>query len=62
VAPTPAPSCPPAYAKDFIFVPGVPLSLPAPGQSLLLPNGDEFVALVEFPGAGEIQFRFVRVK
>ena len=59
---TPTPGCPPAYAKDFVFVPGVPLSLPPVGQSLLLPNGDEFVAFVPFAGVGEVEFRFVRVK
>lgn len=62
--PTPAPtgSCPPAYTREFVFAPGIPLNAPVPGESLRFADGGEFIVLVRFAAAGEIPFRLVRVR
>jgi hypothetical protein len=62
-SPTPGcPTCPPAPLREFVFIPGIPLNAPQPGQPLTFPDGTEFIVLVKFSYAGEVPFRLVRVR
>lgn len=58
----PTPACPPAYVREFVFAPGIPLNAPEPGTSLRFADGGEFVVIVRFASAGDVAFRLVRVR
>lgn len=60
--PRPPSACPPPAMREFVFVPGIPLNAPVPGESLRFADGGEFLVLVRFAAAGEIPFRLVRIR